>query len=233
MKQFSSCLSLSLLALLFGGQPLHAAVLAEFSITTNTVEPTKSATFIATNISSPITASYGSAFTNQAVSNLPDTWSFNHLNAAADLDEAATTGNQYIEFTIAPDSGYQLSIDSFSFTFRNRDAIDYSFGLYSSLDSYSTSLGSSTLVSPASTSYNTITFTSLGLLNQTSPVTLRLAIDATADYKIGGFADNATTGTDKAFQINGTVAAVPEPGTYAMLALAALALGSAAFMRRK
>ena len=129
----------------------------------------------------------------------------------------AISGNSYIEFTITPTNGYSFSVTSFSFIWDFSSTGPKSVALFSSIDSYSTSLGS---VVDMTTSTSTVRAISIsGITNQVTAVTFRLyGYSATAAAGTGGF-DTTSANTTPNVSLSGSVALVPEPSSLALLGI--------------
>lgn len=139
-------------------------------------------------------------------------------------------GTNYFTFTVTPESGYSVSISSISFGYKQSSTSGAtSFSIYSSKDSYSTSLASGTLDTAYATTGGT-QGNSWGLAS--SSVTLTF----TSATTIRIYANGASTGTATLrgddFTISGSVSPVPEPSTAAILAGAAV-LGFVATRHRR
>ena len=140
-------------------------------------------------------------------------------------------GTNYFSFTITPESGYSVSISAISFGYKQSSTSGAtSFSIYSSKDSYATSLASGTL----DTIY-AVTGGTQG--NNWGLASASVSLTFTSATTIRIYANGASNGTPTLrgddFVISGSVSvsAVPEPATYAFFGgLAALSL--AAFRRR-
>jgi hypothetical protein len=100
------------------------------------------------------------------------------------LDESIT-GNDYIQFTVTPNSGYSFTATSFVFHWDKSGTGPQNVALRSSIDGYTANLGTVAPVS-AITTANTITIS--GITNITSATTFRIyAYGATAAGGTGGF----------------------------------------------
>ncbi|SHK19124.1 PEP-CTERM protein-sorting domain-containing protein [Rubritalea squalenifaciens DSM 18772] len=164
---------------------------------------------------------------------------FNATNSAArwvgrwdDAVNRDAINDNYTEFTITPDSGYQVSYESFTYDVAN--AGDYTMYVRTSLDNFASDIASDTLDDTSTDKRFIVDLSSEGsLTNQTSDVTFRLYIvkndvltDNTLGYQplIGNNSDPSL-----GFIVNGTVSSVPEPSSTAMLGFAGLGL----IMRRR
>ncbi|NDP21670.1 MAG: T9SS type A sorting domain-containing protein [Paludibacter sp.] len=115
----------------------------------------------------------------------------------------AITGNDYIQFIVTPYSSYSFTPTSFAFQWDKSETGPKSVTLRSSVDSYSSDLGTISTVAAMGT-VNTITIE--GLTNLTSATTFRIyGYGATTTAGTGGF-DVSTNVVN--VQLNGTVAAI-------------------------
>ena len=145
----------------------------------------------------------------------------------------AVTGNNFIEFTVAPLAGFQFSATSFDFIWDRSSTGPSAVAIRSSVDSFASDIGSVTGLltgGTATTTLNTIPIT--GLNNIATATTFRAyGFNATATTGTGGF--DTVTGTTTANVIfNGDVTAVPEPTSMALIGMFGVA-GLAARYRRK
>ncbi|MBI5539549.1 MAG: T9SS type A sorting domain-containing protein [Bacteroidia bacterium] len=152
---------------------------------------------------SPSTISRGAGLTASA-----NGGRFNATNWAITSIANAVSGNNYMEFTITPNSGYQFSVSSIYFQFQRSATGNYGFALRSSLDGYATDIDAIKTIADVTTTVN-FTFT-FAQANSTSAVTYRLYSYAEATTGSGGIGD----GTGNDIVINGTVTATavkPQP----------------------
>jgi hypothetical protein len=127
---------------------------------------------------------------------------FNATNWALTSIANAVSGNNYMEFTITPNSGYQFSVSSIDVQWQRSGTGNTAISLRSSLDSYATDLDAvKDVVDNTTTQTFTWTFTQE---NSTTPVTYRLYSYAEATGGSGGPGDGA--GND--IIVNGAVSAV-------------------------
>jgi hypothetical protein len=127
----------------------------------------------------------------------------------------AMTSNAYVTWTVNSESGYEFAATNFSFRWSKNNAGPTSLTLRSSLDGFTSDLG-------------TLTRTALGPFDEALPlgmagltsVTFRLygysAGDASGVVRLS---DGGTLGAggDLDAGVLGTITAVPEPGTFALL----------------
>jgi len=132
---------------------------------------------------------------------------FNADNWAITSIANAVSGNDYIEFTITPNSGYQFDVSSIVVQWQRSGTGNTQIALRSSVDGYATNLDAvKVVVDNTSTQTFTYTFTQS---NSSTAVTYRLYSYAEATGGTGGPGDGA--GND--IIVNGTVtptAATPE-----------------------
>ena len=129
---------------------------------------------------------------------------------------AAIAGNKYFEFTLAPDAGYQFTLDSIAFDVtRGGGSTPRGYVLRSSVDNFTADLAGSALTTARPT-YTPVSVT-LGstYTDLTTPVTFRF-------YNYAPAAGNSIDYDN--ISLSGTITAVPEPGILALGALGGLAL---------
>lgn len=146
---------------------------------------------------------------------------------------AVSTG-AWFSFTVTPESGFSLSLSSFSFDAKqsgSNGAVAIHFFLRSSLDNYSTTLGSigtdTAGVVLSTTAFNTYTIdlSDLAALQGiTGPVTFRFyTADNRGDNAVGEYFDNVT--------LSATVTAVPEAGAVSLFLCTVGAMAGATRLR--
>ena len=124
---------------------------------------------------------------------------FNATSWALTSIANAISGNDYMEFTITPNSGYQFSVSSIVIQFQRSSTGPSALALRSSLDGYTTNLDAiKTIIDNTSTQTFTFTFSQS---NSTSAVTYRLYSYAESTLGSGGPGD----GSGNDIVINGTV----------------------------
>jgi hypothetical protein len=133
----------------------------------------------------------------------------------------AITGNVYQSFTLTPSAGYQLNISGVTF---NADASNtsstFNFDLLSSVTGFtsSDSLGTVSVINGAAASTTIDTSAVTGLQGVTSSFEFRIYASRSAGS--GTAAYYADDGVNSGlFAINGSVTAVPEPTTWALIGL--------------
>jgi hypothetical protein len=167
-------------------------------------------------------------------------WSTGATNTS-DTFSGALDPTDYFQFTVAPSSGYQLSITGLTFDAGRTTTGPRQFAVRSGADAYTTNLTGAaghanvSVVSTnvfqftdntdtASYAGNSITLTGSGFTGVTGSVTFRI-FAFNAESSGGGFRiDN--------FSIHASATAVPEPSTYAALAGAGV-LAFAVWRRRR
>ncbi len=114
----------------------------------------------------------------------------------------AIAGNDYIQFTVTPNAGFSFTATSFVFSWDRSTTGPSSVTLRSSLDGYTTNIGSVLAMPAAISTGNTITIS--GINNITTAITFRLyGYGATATSGTGGF-DTASSVVN--VQLNGSTA---------------------------
>ncbi len=113
----------------------------------------------------------------------------------------AVSGNDYMEFTITPNSGYQFNVSSIVINLQRSGTGPSAVALKSSLDGYTANLDAEkAIVDNTTTQTFTFTFTQS---NSSSPVTYRFYMYAEAGTGSGGIGD----GTGNDLVVNGSVSA--------------------------
>ena len=125
-------------------------------------------------------------------------------------------------FTLTPNSGYQLSITSITFGYRATSTGPIAYAVRSNADSYAANLASGAITNDAAWSSSGAQSITLSGLSTTT--TLRI-------YGSGASAGGGTFRVDDV-TIAGSVAAIPEPSTYALI-LGAVALAGVMFRRHR
>ena len=124
---------------------------------------------------------------------------FNATSWAATSIANAVSGDDYMEFTVTPNSGYQFSVSSMLFQIQRSNSGLTAIALRSSLDNYAANLDSDKTVTD-NTSTQSFTFT-FAQANTSGPVTYRLYGFAEAGTGTGGPGD----GTGNDIVVTGTV----------------------------
>ncbi len=141
---------------------------------------------------------------------------FNATSWAVNSIADAVSGNDYMEFTITPNAGYQFSVSSIVVQWQRSATGNSAISLRSSVDSYATDLDAVKSVTD-STSTQTFTWT-FTQANSNAPVTYRFYSYAEATGGTGGPGD----GSGNDIVVNGTVTTatptISQTGTAAALA---------------
>ena len=145
--------------------------------------------------------------------------------------DTAITDNDFFTFALAPSNGYR-------FVFQN-----FSVDLATSATTFATNVrlqasiaGSAFVDLNTVTAYSSTTFTTETFDLSTRNNNAAIAAGASFVLRVVVFDNDNTAGNYTAFDnitLNGTVVAVPEPGTVALLTLGAAAAGGAFLRRRK
>ncbi len=127
----------------------------------------------------------------------------------------AVTNNEYIEFTITPNAGYQFSVSSMVYNMQRSPAGLRGIALRSSADNYASNLDGEKAIADNDSSTEIITFT-FAQANSIIPVTYRLYGYAETTAGTGGM-----EGTGNDIVVNGMVTASPAtPTIYTSVATA-------------
>ncbi len=141
----------------------------------------------------------------------------------------AINGNSYIQFIVTPTGGATFSATSLDFTWDRSATGPSSVALRSSFDNFATDLGSVTNIIQSAFAPNSITIA--GLNNVAAATTFRLyGFGASATGGTGGF-DTNTDAPSVTF--NGSVTAVPEPTSIALVSLMGCTGLVSGYRRRK
>lgn len=140
---------------------------------------------------------------------------YNANNWGAGLTESqALSESKYFTFTLEAADDFEIDFTSFTFVAQGSATGAHSFAVFSSVGGFSLGNELLTFTQPGTSAYTTATQTvnlaGASFQNLTGPVEFRI------------YAWNAGNGTSGTFSVNefafnGSVAAVPEPSTYAML----------------
>jgi len=145
----------------------------------------------------------------------------------------AVAGNNFIQFVVAPTSG-SFTATSLDFIWDRSSTGPSAVALRSSVDGFASDLGSVTgMISGGAATATLRTIAISGLNDVSSATTFRLyGFNATATTGTGGF-DTVTGLTTPNVIFNGTITAVPEPTSIALVSLIGCAGLVSAYRRRK
>jgi len=131
---------------------------------------------------------------------------FNANNWALNDIATAISGNDYMEFTITPNTTYEFDVTTINVNFQRSSTGVRGILLRSSLDGYTSDIDTEKVIADI-TSVQTITF-NIGQTNNTSAVTYRIYGWAEATGGTGGF-----EGTGDDIIVNGSVSLSCTPPT--------------------
>jgi len=154
---------------------------------------------------------------------------FNTGNTAGGSTFAeALAGNDFIQFIVSPNAGFRFDATSLVFSWERSGTGPSSLTLRSSFDSFVSDIGSIAVLSASLTTGNSLNIS--GVSNVSSATTFRLyGFGGTSAAGTGGF-DTVSSTTNVVF--NGSVSAVPEPTSIALVCLAGCSSLSFANRRR-
>lgn len=204
----------------------HAAVVAEYDFTNTRLstdtELNSSASSFANGSGFNTSTYYTSSPSSTLNPSLPTVSTITDGTSAT----TAKTANDYYEFTLTPNAGYNASLTDLKLDFASYGSGgSRSFAVFSSIDSFATSIGTAN-ASGTSFATTTISLSAASFQNLTSAVTFRIYIwDDQNNSGKGSLLDNVI--------LDGTLAAVPEPSTWAMMGLGAGLLGAVQRFRQK
>lgn len=138
---------------------------------------------------------------------------------------SSTLSSTYFEFTVTPANGYQIAATGLTLGSRSAGTGPTTLSLFSSLDSFSSALGS--IGTSTNSTWTSVTLSSFSVAAAANtPVTFRLygapsGTSTSANWRVD----------DLSFSVS-AISAIPEPSTYAALAGAA-ALGGALWHRHR
>lgn len=153
--------------------------------------------------------------------------------SSARTSTAAISSGDYLQFSVSANSGYTLDLSNLSFLYggengNSTNLYTVNFFVMSSVDNYASILGSTT-------PYTVPT----GSLTTNTPYTYTLDLSTNSSYqnlssvtfRIYSYIDNVTTYSTNmrprvdTVALNGTIAAVPEPGTATLVIVTAVGVG--------
>ena len=151
------------------------------------------------------------------------------MNATAWTTGAVIDVNDYFEFTVAPSSGFALNMSQLQFNVRKSGSGAGSAEVRSSLDSYGATVGTAlTVNSAAAGTDGIVSLTGAAFQGVSTPITFR--IYGYNSQNAGG-SMQLQNGTAGGLEISGTVIAIPEPASLALVGLTLLP--GAALLRRR
>lgn len=200
----------------------YADLLAAWEVTgvTASAVPVFTNTYTAANIDSNQTyLTLGSGIT---ASTAASTFQGSTWTAASYAD--AVSSNDYISWFIVAESGYQFTVTNIAFNFVRSSTGGSNMVVQSSFDTFSSDL-----------------FTSNNIGNTTFAPSITISTITDTDsieFRMYAWSASGTTGTDgirnlsgNDLIVQGTIAAIPEPGTMTMLGLGLLGLALRRFRR--
>ncbi len=140
--------------------------------------------------------------------------------------KAFDQSNRYLTFTVAPAEGFQLTLDSLQFSIAGTNTAPNTGRWGYSIDGGASFVFMSDILLTSSTSPELLTWTFDTPLVTTEGVEFRFwafgdtAIKPDSAVSGGGGIRLGNNSTDPDLVLNGTVQAIPEPSTYALLGLA-------------
>ncbi|HEY8965547.1 MAG TPA: hypothetical protein VIM58_03835 [Candidatus Methylacidiphilales bacterium] len=224
------------LPILFLGMPGRAATLLNYSLNGSTSVTSKDANVTAT------TFGHGIGFNGNGTDGLANTGvsagnAFNRAMAASEVD--AVAGNDYYTFTITASAGQTLNLSTLTFNIATQGGTssgsDATFFVRTSLDNFSTTVGSGEVSTPSTTlsAYTPVTIDLSGAAYQNlSTITFEIF-----DYNTIGNVDPLTSRAIDRIQtvaLTGAVvaAAVPEPSSTLLLGGSFLLFAACQVIRR-
>ena len=203
---------------------VHAAVVANYPFTNNSFSSTDKSK---NSTSSDIALGGGLTDTTRftASGNPGAALLVNADETAGNLADSITAGD-YFTLTLAPNNGYQLAFTDFSVDLAVTSAVlTTNVQLQASLNGGTSYTNVAAVTGFNSTTFTTETFDLSAFAEISSPVILRAVVYDSGNGKNSTELDNIV--------VDGTLTAVPEPGSVALLSLGAVAAGGAILRRRK
>lgn len=149
----------------------------------------------------------------------------NNAAVAARTGALSTSTSSYFEFTLAPATGHALSATSLTLGTRSTSTGPSTLTLYSSVDGFTTALGSAS--ASTNSTWSSVTLTSFSVT---------AATDTNVTFRLFGSGGSGTVSGANwridDLSLSASASAIPEPSTYA-LTIGAAALGAAAWQRRR
>jgi len=160
----------------------------------------------------------------------------NSINSAGWTTNATPDANDYYQWVVTPDPGYEFDLTGIAWTGRRSATGPVNFQLSSSVDGFATSSVLATYAVTDTTNNFRFTISGLsGIEDETAAVTFRL-FGYSAEGSLGTFRlgiDSSSTGSTLPanLQLTGDLSPIPTPGTLALIGLGLA--GLAAARRRK
>lgn len=227
MRKYSSllisCLALTLCSL------AHSQIIAWNTNGQDGDEASFAAQTLDSNLAAT-TLTRGAGISASGLSNSFNSNSFDSSNLSD-----AITANEYLTFSVTPNSGYQVSLSTLDVSFRRSSTGPNAFQWVYSLDSFATegvNIGSE--ISYTSTTTNGTDQTQINL----SGISALQSITGTAMFRLYAYGASGTSGSfaigraGSDLAIGGSLTAVPEPSTYAAI-LGMITLASVMTVRRR
>jgi hypothetical protein len=218
---------LALTTALLAALPLHAASLLEWNTAGNAgTETSEPNTFTATNIAAaPLTLGPGVNAAGNANRFGGNNW-FDSGNTTPQTLAESIAGNDYIQFIVAPDSGFTFTATGFNFIWDHSGTGPGSVALRSSADGFAANLASATGLASTQTTFTNFSFS----LTSNAATTFRLyGFGGTDTAGTAGFDTNASTNPNPNVLLLGSVnpllASTPLPSS-ALAGLSALTLAA-------
>ena len=223
-----SILTLTATVLLFSLSTARASTIVGWDLSSNTTNSPATATTVDSNLSSAPVVSMGPGLNPNYYNANAGYMGYATVDTSPGWATADFNGT-YFEFTLTPGTGYSMTINGINaphWVAQGVPATAQTIDITSSLDSYSSSLGSATPSLVNETGNWSIT---LGTpITSALPVTFRIEISENFAWKNAGFL-SSQDGLDhslpwpygpigNSLQVNGQISStVPEPSTWAML----------------
>lgn len=129
--------------------------------------------------------------------------------------------DDYIQFIVAPEGGFVFSVDSFAFSWHRSTTGPTSVALRSSLDSFASNIGQVTGITEGSNALRNIAVSGLNDISTATTFRLYGFGGTNAATGTGGF--NTSNATSPNVVLSGSVTAVPEPSSLALLTVCGVA----------
>jgi hypothetical protein len=203
-------------ALLLAWQPVQAATIVTYLFTdygTNTESVAADSGSVLANVTAGAFTDHGqtSETTNTAISSTTDAYFARAIATPSSLDT-----NFYAEFTVQAQSGYALNLSQLTYKLAatvSSGSYTFNEALRSSVDSYAANLDSATRTGTSSTptfTSQTVSLSGASFQNLTSATIFRFYFwDSSSNLSDVARLDEIT--------LSGTLVAIPEPATWALL----------------